>query len=101
MRKRAWVKLAIVLLLCSCLIGLAMASEAGDEILDIYGNANEDDAIDWTDVTYIKQVIFGEKPYTGFADANYDGKVSMLDVVQTKLILLGKRERTHSCGRSW
>ncbi|RJS83002.1 hypothetical protein CW713_04470, partial [Methanophagales archaeon] len=93
MRKRVWIKLAIALLLCSCLIGLAAASEVGDEILDIYGNANEDDIIDWTDVNYIKQVIFGKKPYTGLADANYDGKISMLDVAQTKLIILRKEKR--------
>jgi len=93
MRKRAWIKLAIALLLCSCLIGFAAASGAGDEILDIYGNANEDDTIDWADVNYIKQVIFGKKPYTGLADANYDGKISMLDVAQTKLIILRKEKR--------
>jgi iron complex transport system substrate-binding protein len=41
---------------------------------------------------YIKLVIFGKKPATDFADANYDGKVSMLDIGQTKLIILGKEK---------
>ena len=59
-------------------------------LLDVYGNANEDDTIDMRDTTYIKLVIFGKKPKTDLADANYDGKVSMLDVGQTKLIILGK-----------
>jgi iron complex transport system substrate-binding protein len=45
------------------------------------------------DTTYIKLVIFGKKPKTDFADANYDGKVSMLDVGQTKLIILGKEKK--------
>jgi iron complex transport system substrate-binding protein len=45
------------------------------------------------DVTYIKLVIFGKKPATTLADANYDGKISMLDVGQTKLIILGKEKQ--------
>ena len=63
-----------------------------DFTLGIFGNANEDDAIDMRDTTYIKLVIFGKKPKTDFADANYDGKVSMLDVGQTKLIILDKEK---------
>lgn len=61
-----------------------------DDVLDIYGNANEDDTIDMRDVTYIKLIIFGKKDKTDLADANHDGKISMLDVVQTKFIILGK-----------
>jgi ABC-type Fe3+-hydroxamate transport system substrate-binding protein len=70
------------------------ASEIYDPLglLDIFGNANEDDTIDMRDTTYIKLVIFGKKPETDLADANYDGKVSMLDVGQTKLIILGKEK---------
>ena len=71
---------------------ITTASE-DDFVLEIYGNANEDDSIDMRDTTYIKLVIFGKKPKTDFADANYDGKVSMLDVGQTKLIILGKEAK--------
>ena len=63
-----------------------------DFVLEIYGNANEDDTIDMRDTTYIKLVIFKKKPKTDFADANHDGKVSMLDIGQTKLIILGKEK---------
>ena len=59
-------------------------------VLDIYGNANEDDTIDMRDVTYTKLVIFGKKPETELADAYYDGEVDVLDVVQVKLIILGR-----------
>ena len=63
-----------------------------DFVLEIYGNANEDDTIDMRDTTCIKLVIFKKKPKTDFADANHDGKISMLDVSQTKLIILGKEK---------
>ena len=84
--------LEIVVVLCSVfLVALpAVAASEDDFVLDIYGNANEDDTIDGQDIVYIKLVIFGKKDKTDLADANYDGKVSMLDVGQTKLIILGK-----------
>jgi iron complex transport system substrate-binding protein len=68
------------------------ASEEG-YTLDIYGNANEDNALNMRDVTYIKLIYFEERPETTLADANYDGKISLLDVVQTKLIILGRAGR--------
>ncbi|RJS80780.1 hypothetical protein CW713_07215 [Methanophagales archaeon] len=76
-----------------CAILLASPVLASADYSKIYGNANEDDVLDMRDVTYIKLVIFGKKPATGFADANYDGKISMLDIGQTKLIILGKEKK--------
>jgi iron complex transport system substrate-binding protein len=61
-----------------------------DFVLDIYGNANEDDTIDMRDVTYTKLIIFGKKSETELADAYYDDEVDVLDVVQVKLIILGR-----------
>ena len=75
----------------ACTSEVTTASE-DDFTLEIYGNANEDDTIDMRDTTYIKLAIFGKKPKTDLADANYDGKVSMLDVGQTKLIILSKEK---------
>jgi iron complex transport system substrate-binding protein len=63
-----------------------------DYVLDIYGNANEDDTIDMGDVVYIKLAIFGKKPKTELCDAKYDGRINVLDVIQTKLIILGKEK---------
>ena len=68
-------------------------SSEDDFLLEIYGNANEDDTIDMRDTTYIKLAIFGKKPKTDLADANHDGKISMLDVGQTNLIILGKEKK--------
>ena len=98
----------IVVVLCSVLLVAlptiaadqttqkASATALGDDfVLEIYGNANEDDTIDMRDTTYLKLVIFGKKPKTELADANNDGKISMLDVGQAKLIILGEeRELT-------
>ena len=68
-----------------------ITTASGDDfVLDIYGNANEDDTIDMRDVTYTKLVIFGKKPETELADAYYDDEVDVLDVVQIKLIILGR-----------
>jgi iron complex transport system substrate-binding protein len=64
----------------------------GNYILDIYGNANEDDTIDMGDVVYTKLAIFGKKPKAELCDAKYDGRINVLDVIQTKLIILGKEK---------
>ena len=61
-----------------------------DYVLDIYGNANEDDTIDMRDLTYVKLIFFGKKPETELADAKYDGKLNPLDFIQIKLIIVGK-----------
>ncbi len=61
-------------------------------VLDIYGNANEDDAIDMRDLTYVKLIFFGKKPETELADAKYDGKINPLDFIQIKLIIVGKEK---------
>ena len=67
-------------------------SSEDDYVLDIYGNANEDDTIDMGDVVYTKLAIFGKKPKTVLCDAKYDGRINVLDVIQTKLIILGKEK---------
>ena len=77
----------------------ASASEASTASKDgyalpipIYGNANEDDAIDMRDLTYVKLIFFGKKPETELADAKYDGKINPLDFIQIKLIIVGKEK---------
>ena len=71
---------------------ITTASE-DDYVLDIYGNANDDDTIDMGDVVYIKLVIFGKKDKTELCDAKYDDRINVLDIIQTKLIILGKEKR--------
>jgi len=70
---------------------ITTASE-DDFVLEIYGNANEDDTIDMRDLTYVKLIFFGKKPETELADAKYDGKINPLDFIQIKLIIVGKEK---------
>jgi len=60
----ALVEMAVVL--CSMfLVALpttAFAAEQGDYVLDIYGNANEDDTIDMRDLTYVKLISSVRNP---------------------------------------
>ena len=63
-----------------------------DYVLDIYGNANEDDTVDMRDLTYVKLIFFGKKPETELSDAKYDGKINPLDFIQIKLIIVGKEK---------
>ena len=70
---------------------ITTASE-DDYVLDIYGNANEDETIDMRDLTYVKLIFFGKKPETELADAKYDGKINPLDFIQIKLIIVGKEK---------
>ena len=86
----------IAIVLCSvflvALSATANAAEEDDYVLDIYGNANEDDTIDMRDLTYVKLIFFGKKPETELADAKYDGKINPLDFIQIKLIIVGKEK---------
>ena len=59
-----------------------------DFILEIYGNANEDDCIDMRDYTYTARIICWLEDETTFADANYDGRISVADMTQIGLIIL-------------
>ena len=68
------------------------AGSEDDDVLDIYGNANEDYTIDMRDLTYVKLIFFGKKPATELADAKYDGKINPLDFIQIKLIIVGKEK---------
>ena len=55
----------------------------------LYGDANGDGVIDEADMTYVEQIIAGEKPKNELADANQDGKIDLLDVAYIESIILG------------
>ena len=84
------IAIALFLLFLAALPVTTVAAEQDDFVLDIYGNANEDDTIDIQDVTYIKRIISGKEDETNLADAYYDGEIDVGDIIQTKLIILGK-----------
>ena len=90
-------KLLTAIVLCSVLLvalpGIGIAAAQEDEILDIYGNANEDDTIDMRDFTYTARIILWLEDETTLADANYDGEVNVLDMTQIGLIILGRESK--------
>jgi len=53
----------------------------------VYGNANEDDKLDNSDVTYLEGIINGSNKKTVLADANADGVVDSADVTYLKKII--------------
>ena len=89
-------KLLTAIVLCTLFlvalpgIGIGIATAQEDEILDIYGNANEDDAIDMRDFTYTARIILGLEDETTLADADYGGDVNVGDMTQIGLIILGR-----------
>ena len=78
--------------LCAMLLISPALASASEHVLEIYGNANEDDTIDMRDLTYEKLIFFGKKPETELADAKYDGEINPLDFIQIKLIIVGKEK---------
>jgi hypothetical protein len=55
----------------------------------VYGNANEDDHIDDTDVAYLQGIVSGSVSTTTLADANCDGEVNAGDIDYLKKIING------------
>lgn len=53
----------------------------------VYGNANEDDKLDNSDVAYLKDIISGKVKETVLADTNVDGKINDHDVKYLENIL--------------
>jgi iron complex transport system substrate-binding protein len=58
-------------------------------VLEIYGNANMDDAVDEEDVAYVQKIIAGTANSTTYADANKDGVIDNKDIMQINAILNG------------
>jgi iron complex transport system substrate-binding protein len=90
-------KLLTAIVLCTLFLvalpGIGIAAAQEDEILDIYGNANEDNTIDMRDFTYTARIILWLEDETTLADANYDGDVNVLDMTQIGLIILGRESK--------
>jgi len=58
-----------------------------DSRLWVYGNANEDDRLDESDVTALEGMARGSVRWTQLADANADGEINNDDVAYLKRIL--------------
>ncbi|RLG29982.1 hypothetical protein DRN97_11110 [Methanosarcinales archaeon] len=88
--KKRFVLVGIAACAISLLLTSPVLANEYDYVLDIYGNANEDDTIDMRDFTYTARIILWLEDETTLADANYDGEVNVLDMTQIGLIILGR-----------
>lgn len=85
-----WCKISTALILLVSIIALTGGGVTADSyILGVYGNANMDDTIDDSDITYVQDIIDGKKTASEFADANYDGTVDDRDIVYINEIIAG------------
>jgi len=80
---------SLLLVILSALPFASAAENAGSYTLKIYGNANMDENIDDADISYVQDIINGNKKSTELADANHDGKVDTLDVEQIESVIKG------------
>jgi iron complex transport system substrate-binding protein len=77
----------ILFFMCAC---IACSPVSGYNFtLSVYGNANMDDIIDGSDLTYLQGIIDGTKEKTKFADVNNDGSINEADVTLLQAILDG------------
>ena len=84
-REKKIVVLGIVAVIVSAMLLASMPTASAK----LYGDANGDGVIDEDDMTYVEQIIAGEKPETELADANQDGAIDLLDVAYIEGIILG------------
>lgn len=94
MRRQERILVGVTLILTVYFVsGIASASPSLDYSLKIYGNANGDESINDLDISYVKDIIAGEKAGTTFADANNDGKIDQADIDQIQQIIDGTESR--------
>ena len=82
-------KKGAVLGIIAVMVSLMLLASMPTASAKLYGDANGDDVIDEDDITYVEQIIAGEKPETELADANRDGVIDLLDVAYIEGIILG------------
>ena len=90
MKTKNVVLVGIAVCAISFLLISPVLADEDDYVLDIYGNANEDDTIDMRDFTFTARIILWLEDETDLADANFDGDVNVLDMTQIGLIILGR-----------
>ncbi|VVB72143.1 Cobalamin-binding protein [uncultured archaeon] len=79
-------KAIMIIILIWAASAMLLASASG-YCLEIFGNANQDDTIDESDIAYARDVIAGKSPATELADANRDGIVDIEDIKQIQKII--------------
>lgn len=77
------------LMICICLTQIITSASAADYRLEIYGNANLDNAINEEDIEYVEYIIEGKNKQTYLADANQDGSINEKDLAAIEQLIDG------------
>ncbi|HQJ62849.1 MAG TPA: ABC transporter substrate-binding protein, partial [Methanothrix soehngenii] len=85
--KRSSEFVMLLIALCASSCAICSSSLAFSYTLNIFGNANMDDAINESDIAYLEDVIAGRSPATELSDANLDGIVDGKDIEQVERLI--------------
>ena len=77
----------LLIALCALSCAISSSSLAFSYTLNIFGNANMDDAINESDIAYLEDVMAGRSPATELSDANLDGIVDGKDIEQVERLI--------------
>ena len=83
----------LLIALCALSCAISSSSLAFSYTLNIFGNANMDDAINESDIAYLEDVMAGRSPATELSDANLDGIVDGKDIEQVEKLIDGTGEQ--------
>lgn len=81
------IRYAVMPLILICALSAVSVTSATEYTLQIFGNANMDDAINESDIAYVRDVIAGKSASTELADANRDGIIDDEDIKQIEMIV--------------
>jgi iron complex transport system substrate-binding protein len=83
----------LLIALCALSCAISSSSLAFSYTLNIFGNANMDDAINESDIAYLEDVMAGRSPATELSDANLDDVVDGKDIEQVEKLIDGTGEQ--------
>lgn len=83
----------LLIALCAISCAISSSSLAFSYTLNIFGNANMDDAINESDIAYLEDVMAGRSPATELSDANLDDVVDGKDIEQVERLIDGTEEQ--------
>lgn len=83
----------LLIALCALSCATSPSSLAFSYTLNLFGNANMDDAINESDIAYLEDVMAGRSPPTELSYANLDGIVDGKDIEQVEKLIDGTGEQ--------
>jgi iron complex transport system substrate-binding protein len=94
-KRKKIICVALVFVLVFASLGTVLVLHKGSAVektestinLQIFGNANEDDEIDESDINFIHDIIDGKRVASNYSDANCDGNIDQSDIDQVEAII--------------